>query len=93
MSVQMQRISTHKSSRSGTKTPESTIPSADIKGGRVADKPAGGVLVGATTAGHGMYTFVYNKGSVNNPRVVSETKHCSEAAANSYKDQLEIAGY
>jgi hypothetical protein len=39
--------------------------------------------------GNGMYTFVYGKGSSK----VSETRHCSEAQAKSYKEQLEKAGH
>ena len=41
------------------------------------------------TAGNGMYTFVYGKGSNR----VSMTKHCSEAQAKSHKEMLEGQGY
>jgi hypothetical protein len=41
-----------------------------------------------TVEGYGMYTFVYGKGS----KRVSETKHCSESQAKSYKEYLEKAG-
>lgn len=93
--VRMERVSTHKKTRTGSKTPQSSILSKTIINGQIVydEVEKGGVQVGATTEGHGQYVFVYNKGSVNNPRVISETKHCSEAQAKAYKEQLEKAGY
>jgi hypothetical protein len=50
---------------------------------------SGNTMTTHITKGQGMYTFVYGKGANR----VSETKHCSEAQAEAYKEQLEKAGY
>jgi hypothetical protein len=39
--------------------------------------------------GNGMYVFVYGEGK----KKKSETRHMSESQANTYKAQLEKAGY
>lgn len=80
----MNRISTHKKSKKGTQTPE-----FDVTGLRGGVKKCGGVTVGTTTEGHGMYVFVYGNGSKRK----SETRHCSEGQAKAYKEQLEKAGW
>lgn len=88
MSVHMERISTHKKSKRGSRTAEGSILGKDNQ-----SKLVGGVHIGDAFEGYGMYVFVYNAGSENNPRKISETKHCSEAQAKAYKEQLEKSGY